>query len=237
MEWIIWIALIFVVLAFVLSRIPQQAGGEQEFSYEKIEPLFSPAERSFFGVLTQAVNERAVVLGKVRVADVLRPTKGVGKSQWQKAFNRISAKHFDYVICAPDTLVVLAVVELDDKSHAKRNRVERDILLDSACADAGLPLHRFKVAASYSIAEVRQVLFPTSVDVAPPSSLAGVTADQSSQEHSIHEPSIQSLATTTEMCPKCTAPLVKKVAKKGEHKGSAFMACSAFPKCRHIVKV
>lgn len=217
MEWFILLALFVLVVLAILTKL--RGDSTDEFSYEKNEPLFSPAERSFFGVLNQAVQEQAVVFGKVRVADVLRPPKGMGRSNWQKAFNRISSKHFDYVICTPDTLLVLAVIELDDKSHAKGKRAERDRFLDAACSSAELPLHRFKAAATYSISEVRNVLYPP-------------------VEDAVDEPSLPETAQVEgkekQVCPKCSSPLVKKVAKKGEHKGNQFLACSAFPKCRYI---
>ena len=158
MEWLI-LLLAFLVL-IVLVAITKQDGGDNEFPYEANDPLFSPAERSFFGVLSQAVREDAIVFGKVRVADILRPSKGMGRSNWQKAFNRISSKHFDYVICSPKTLSVLAVVELDDKTYSKGKRAKRDRFLEGACSAAGVPLHRFKAAAGYSIGEIRKVIFP-----------------------------------------------------------------------------
>ena len=218
MEWLILLALVVIVVLAVLAK---RGGSSDEFTYEKNEPLFSPAERSFYGVLNQAVKDQAVVFGKVRVADVLRPPKGMGRSNWQKAFNRISSKHFDYVICAPDTLSVLAVVELDDKTHSKGKRVERDRFLESACSGAGLALHRFKAAATYNLIEVRDVIFPPPEETFEESSLPD-TAQAEGEEN--------------EVCPKCSSPLVKKIAKKGEHKGTEFLACSAFPKCRYIAK-
>ncbi|MES9901852.1 MAG: topoisomerase DNA-binding C4 zinc finger domain-containing protein [Sedimenticola sp.] len=42
--------------------------------------------------------------------------------------------------------------------------------------------------------------------------------------------------TKNQLCPKCSSKLVRKVAKKGEHKCSQFLACSAFPNCRYIAK-
>ncbi|GAB1263032.1 DUF2726 domain-containing protein [Aurantivibrio plasticivorans] len=216
MEWLILLALLVLV---VLAGLAKQGGGADGFSYEKSEPLFSPAERSFFGVLSQAVNDRALVFGKVRVADVLRPPKGLGRSRWQKAFNRISAKHFDYVICSPDTLSVLAVIELDDKSHSNSKRAERDRFLDSACSSAGLSLYRFKAAKTYNISEVRNVIFPPPEEVAEESPPLEAINPEGKEE---------------QRCPKCSSPLIKRVAKKGEHKGIEFLACSAFPKCRYI---
>jgi len=34
-------------------------------------------------------------------------------------------------------------------------------------------------------------------------------------------------------CPKCNSPLVKRIAKKGQHANAQFWGCSAFPKCRY----
>lgn len=44
--------------------------------YDLQEALFSPAERSFLGVLDLAVGDKARVFAKVRVADVLTPQIG-----------------------------------------------------------------------------------------------------------------------------------------------------------------
>ena len=38
-------------------------------------------------------------------------------------------------------------------------------------------------------------------------------------------------------CPKCQSYLVKRVAKKGKNAGNKFIACSAYPKCRFVLKV
>jgi hypothetical protein len=218
MEWLILLTLVLLAAFALLTR---KGGNANKFAYEKNEPLFSPAERSFFGVLNQAAKDDAVVLGKVRVADVLRPPRGMDRSNWQKAFNRISAKHFDYVICSPDTLSVLAVIELDDKSHSKSKRAKRDRFLETACSGAELPLYRFNAAATYNIHEVRNVLFPPPKELAEGSPLPEAPDMEGKED---------------QLCPKCSSALVKKIAKKGEHKGTEFLACSSFPKCRYIAK-
>jgi hypothetical protein len=120
--------------------------------------LFSPAERSFFGVLKQAVPDECLVLGKVRVADVITPERGLTRSKWQTAFNKISAKHFDYVVCDKATLKVLSAVELNDKSHKGKKRIDRDAFLRDACSSAGLRLLEFDAKSSYSVVDVRERL-------------------------------------------------------------------------------
>ena len=222
MEWIAVLALVVVGLFIAMKKKQDlSAGAEYEFNKQ----LFSPAERSFYGVLNQAVQNEAIVFGKVRVVDVLNPSKDQSRSEWQKAFNRISSKHFDFVVCAADTLFVRAVVELDDKSHTKGKRADRDRFIEKACETAGLTLHRVKASSAYNVGEIRSMLFPP-------------LPSEPDTEPSVVEPSIVLAEKENErFCPKCSSVLVKKVASKGEHKGTEFLACSSFPKCRYIEKI
>lgn len=98
MEFPIWLALIVAVLfVVILSTLGTRKKGTA--SYILLPALLTPAERSFYGVLISAVGDSALVFSKVRVADVLKPQKGLDRSNWQRAFNRISSKHFDFVLC------------------------------------------------------------------------------------------------------------------------------------------
>ncbi|MEM9908730.1 MAG: DUF2726 domain-containing protein [Cyanobacteria bacterium P01_D01_bin.44] len=105
--------------------------------------------------LKQATGQDFIVFGKVRVADILTPESGLKRADWQRAFNKISAKHFDYVLCHRDSLKVEAVVELDDKSHQKDKRIQRDRFLEQAVESAGLSLIRIPAKPTYSIEDIR----------------------------------------------------------------------------------
>jgi ssDNA-binding Zn-finger/Zn-ribbon topoisomerase 1 len=39
------------------------------------------------------------------------------------------------------------------------------------------------------------------------------------------------------VCPRCGAPMVKRIAKKGANVGNEFYGCSNFPKCRCIIDI
>lgn len=100
----VWMLVAIAVGALLLLIIAKKKGSreaETGYSYKKIPALFTPAERSFLGVLDQAVGKDFRLFGKVRVADVLVPQDGLSKSVWQTAFNKINRKHFDFVFCAP----------------------------------------------------------------------------------------------------------------------------------------
>lgn len=83
------------------------------------------------------------IFGKVRVADVLKIKSTGNKSRNRSVFNKINAKHFDYVVCNKNDLSVLCVIELDDK-YNQRSRQNRDNFLESACNSAQLTLLRFE---------------------------------------------------------------------------------------------
>ncbi len=159
MEYLILI--ILIVVSIFIGCSPKK-----QSNYRKLNTLFTPAERSFLGILDQSVGEQYRIFGKVRVADVLAPEKGMSKKSWRIAFNKISSKHFDYVLCKKSDLSVVAVVELDDKSHRGSRAKSRDSFLEKACSSAGLTLVRFPAKASYQVQSVRdslhKVIFPES---------------------------------------------------------------------------
>ena len=154
----IWIIIIFVVALLIVALLIKNKKQTTVAQYKKHKVLFTPAERSFLGVLNQAIEGNVVIFGKVRVADIIKPIGGLPRGKWQSLFNKISRKHFDFVICDKDNLSVLCVIELDDKSHNSNNRQKRDAFLKSACNSADLPLIQIPAKSAYNIDEIRQTL-------------------------------------------------------------------------------
>lgn len=145
-----FVVLVIVVLAMaVLRRTPKRL-----LPYERRKYLLSPAERSFFGVLNQAVEHDYYVFAKVRVADILHVTKGVDERQGH--LNRIIAKHVDFLLCDRASVAPLLAVELDDSSHDAEDRKTRDAFLDDAFASAGIVLMHVRASRSYDVSEVQR---------------------------------------------------------------------------------
>jgi len=145
----------FVIKIFLPGLIKEKIA----FPYQKESVLFTPAERSFFGVLETALGNQFRVLGKVRLADVIRVKPGLSGSAWQQAFNRIQSKHLDFVVCDPKDMAVQFVVELDDSSHQQSSRQARDEFLDKTLSTAGVPVFHFPVKRTYSVQDIRAVIF------------------------------------------------------------------------------
>lgn len=119
------------------------------YPYQVSKRLLTNAERSFYGVLSQVVGDEGLIFSKVRIADVIKPQNGLSRSEWQRAFNSISSKHFDFVVCNPNDISVKFVVELDDSTHNKQSQKERDHFVNNACKASSLPLLRIKASKWY----------------------------------------------------------------------------------------
>ena len=115
-------------------------------------PLLTPAERSFLGVLDLALGPAYQTFVKVRLADVLKVADA--RYNWQSQFNRISAKHIDFVVCDSTTLRVVAAVELDDASHQSAAAKDSDRFKNEALAVSGIRLVRFSAKRSYTVEDI-----------------------------------------------------------------------------------
>jgi len=231
-----WIILgIVVIVVFVLLKIKTKIQGESkitDFPYIHQAILFTPAERSFLGVLSQAIGKDAHIFGKVRVADVITSKTGMLRSEWQKAFNKISGKHFDFILCNKDDLSIMCAIELDDLSHQSKSRKERDSFLAGACQYSSVPLIQMPAKSTYNIGEIKELLSPYLNKT-----IISILTKEVSPELVVMEEEQTTIEMEEKACPKCSSQLVKKVANKGDNAGNEFWECSSFPKCRHTEAV
>ncbi len=215
------VLMLAAVVAIALLRVLKAGAQGNRSLYEKAQALFTPAERSFHGVLEQALGSEYRVFGKVRVADVVTVKSTSNRAHHLRAFNRISAKHFDFVICDAARLSVLCVIELNDKSHKRKKTQARDTFLSQVCSDIGLALVTFPASAAYVVADVRNCLMSAmQVQGTPPTSLS---IDSSV---AVKTPELK--------CPKCAAAMVRRTIKTGSKAGEEFWGCSAFPVCSGV---
>lgn len=128
-----------------------------ELPYRLREPFLSPAELTFYHALVAAAGDAAVVCAKVRVGDILMVKDR--RANMGHA-NRIERKHVDFLLCDPRTMTPLCVVELDDSSHKRADRSERDTMLDEAYAVAGLNVLHITAKRSYHVVELATQLRP-----------------------------------------------------------------------------
>lgn len=153
---IIIIAVVLIALVALKAKgVPVQTSTNPDVYFLK-KSLFSPAERSFLGILESLDYDGVTVASKVRLADVFGIKKGLQRSDRQRAFNRISAKHVDFLLIQSSDGRPLIGIELDDSSHGADDRMARDSFVDSIFASAGLPILHVVAKSAYDPKEIHR---------------------------------------------------------------------------------
>ena len=88
------------------------------------------------------VSERYLVFPQVHLSALL--DHRVKSQDWRIAFRHINGKSVDFVLCEKITLQPVYALELDDFTHNRRDRTERDAEVERIFKEARLPLVRFK---------------------------------------------------------------------------------------------
>lgn len=91
----------------------------------------------------------------VRLADIIQVYKA---DNYYKHFNKIKAKHIDFLLVDKYTYRPLVAIELDDSSHELENRKHRDNFLEKALNSSNLNLVRFKTYHAYKVSDIREKL-------------------------------------------------------------------------------
>ena len=125
-----------VVMIMVLARLRGRKESRVNLSkYSLRESVLTMAETRFFSVLGEVVGTKYSILIKPRMLDIFEISSGDG---YQAAMNRISQKHIDFLLCEPITFEPILAIELDDLSHLRKDRQERDEFVDSLFDYTGL---------------------------------------------------------------------------------------------------
>ena len=148
--WIFLVIVGAIASVYILKRFIDLLTGKLPYI---IQPsgLFSNAEKKFYFQLEKALKYEFRIFAKVRIADLVAVAPHLSGSAEMRFFNKVSHKHVDYVICNKKTLDILAVVELDDTSHLRKDRMERDEFVDKVFKAAGIPIIHIKAQGHYDI--------------------------------------------------------------------------------------
>jgi hypothetical protein len=144
----------------------------------------------------------------------------------------------------------VVAVELDDRSHEREDRRQRDALVDRVFKAAELPILHIPAAKGYVTHEI-QARLSEHIHLPSPS-FEGSVSNSSLQRVEVTEhltetatPVFQPLPMpisddgkaedSTPVCPKCNTQMVRRTAAKGKRAGNTFWGCVHYPKCRHTV--
>lgn len=199
-----------------VENLPTDDSVTDPFPYRVRDDFLSPAEKSFYQLLNKMMAPHFTVFTKVSLADiffVVRPNDN------RSAYNRINRKHVDFLICDPQTISPLFAIELDDRSHERADRIERDEFVDEVFSAANLPLLHIPLRTSYNTSELG-ALFKKALQQRQVDTNGGAVSPKES---------------VVPNCPKCGVPMMVRTARNGNQPGRKFYGCVNYPRCRVVL--
>lgn len=119
------------------------------------KPILTDNELGFYHTLCAAfADDGIVVLPQIAMNAFIKPGPGETGKRYAAARATFAQKHVDFLLCAADTLEIIAIVELDDRTHS----LERDLARDAITRSAGYPTLRFHSRRKPDIDELRDCL-------------------------------------------------------------------------------
>jgi len=126
-------------------------GGAEEkakYRYTRRNFLLTRAERECYDVLVEAAGAEYRIFAQVHLPSLVDHT--VRGQNWRAAFAHINRKSVDFVLCDKAYLSPKLAIELDDKSHERPDRQERDREVERILQEAGVPLLRIENLGSFN---------------------------------------------------------------------------------------
>lgn len=181
--------------------------------------FLSKSEHSFYLVLRQSVGDKAVICPKVSLDDIFKvESKDYGERVTYR--NKIDRKRIDFLLCDPQTMKPLLGIELDDSSHKRQDRQERDIFVNKLFDMVNLKLVRIPAQLTYNTKQLVDVL-------GLPDSDSGNKPLPPDTTSNVKQPPIPA-------CPKCGSEMVLRTVSKGPNEGKQFWGCPNYPNCRGL---
>lgn len=111
--------------------------------------FLTAAERAFYFSLQHALSSKYEIFAKVRIADLIDVPKDVVMAR--EYLFKITSKHVDFLLCRKSDIKPILAIELDDSSHYRPDRYDRDVFVDAVFKQADFKLLRIMVKRDYNI--------------------------------------------------------------------------------------
>ena|SRR3989338_11108704 len=156
MTQLVILIVIVIILVIVISFFKDGFVVEEKrkYAYKRKDFFLSRAEHEFYDALVTAIGQDYLIFAQVHLPTIV-DNKVVGQN-WRCAFKHINEKSVDFVLCDKAYIAPRLVIELDDKTHERSDRKERDVEVERILKDAGLPLLRINNHGQFSPVELSQ---------------------------------------------------------------------------------
>ena len=137
----IFLGILVAVIAYLLSYIAKQKQPEKPDTntiyagrYQAKYILTKNEWYEYRKLKNLAAAHGLQICPKVRLLDIIEPRKG--EDNYLRLLAKVQNKHVDFVICDQD-LRIKGILELDDNSHDRQDRQERDNFVDEILSSVG----------------------------------------------------------------------------------------------------
>lgn len=158
MNNLIIISVIFIIIGGAISVFSNLKQGEEKielkYHYKRKNFFMSRAEHECYDTLIKAIGNEYNIFPQVHLPTIV-DQKVVGQN-WNAAFRHISQKSVDYVLTDKNYLSPKLVIELDDQTHERQDRKDRDIEVERVLQDAGMPILRLENHGHFDPTEIAQ---------------------------------------------------------------------------------
>ena len=99
-----------------------------------------------------------ILCSQVSLYNIVETKRGLDKSNETKYFNKISRKSIDFVLVDKKDCRIRLCIELDDNTHKKYNRIERDKFINKLFEDLNINLLRIPSRFHYNKEELKKLI-------------------------------------------------------------------------------
>jgi len=149
-----------VIALLLLSKLSRKINTDSAgkpmnaYHYRRKDFMMSRSEHEFFDILAKGLGDRFYIIPQVNFSTILDHT--VKGQNWRAARAHINRMSVDYVLCDKTYVKPLVAIELDDPTHDREDRQQRDIDVNRLFEEAGLPLVRFSNTREMDTADIIQ---------------------------------------------------------------------------------
>ncbi len=146
----------------------QLSKGKVTYPYKLTQSVLSQKEGYFYRDVRPIADKLGlIVFTKMRLADLLEVPKGT--KDYTKWFNRIKAKHIDFIFVDKEYHIRL-LVEVDDPTHNRPDRQARDEAVDEMFRQVGLEVLHLRAWGKQYGAEDLETIITNALNVQESSS-------------------------------------------------------------------
>ena len=118
--------------------------------------VMTSRENECFKILNEIFSSKWFVVPQVHLSALL--DYRVKGQNWNAAFRHINGKSVDFVLIGKESYRVICAIELDDSTHNKPERKERDVEIERIFNQAKIPLVRISKFEAMTKAELAKVI-------------------------------------------------------------------------------